>query len=156
MVKFRDVRDAERLISAALEGCRPGVDGRGTRSSMNRSMKHQIRGIVIHWMETVLHGHQVICPGMRKMGEWAEADERTARTNARVLENWGVLIPVAHAQGGGHFATEYRVDLNALFRVLVQMKANPSEALREKLTKRAEVTDKNVVLFPRLKTDVPE
>jgi hypothetical protein len=95
-------------------------------------------------------------PGMKAMAEWAEADERTARTNARVLENWGVLVPVAHAKGGGIYATEYSVDLKALFRVLVQMKANPSEALREKLTKRAEVTAKNVVLFPRLKTDVPE
>lgn len=68
------------------------------------------------------------------MAEWAEADERTARANARVLENWGVLIPVAHAQGGRHFATEYRVDLNALFRVLVQMKSNPSDELQEKIS----------------------
>jgi hypothetical protein len=103
--------------------------------------------MVKHTYSMRQRGDFVIYPGMEKMAELADATDRTARSNMRILENWGVAIPVANAKGGGG-STRFTIDLKALFKALVAQGCNPSEHLRAELCRSLVEARGNVYHLP--------
>ncbi|HMS94911.1 MAG TPA: hypothetical protein PKA03_06785 [Tabrizicola sp.] len=97
------------------------------------SLRKQLIGLARYWFVKRQRGESVIFPGVLKMQDWGECCERMAQNNVRAMEAWRILLPVAHQAGGAGNATEYVFSTAALWRVLVTMRANPSEKLRAAL-----------------------
>ena len=95
------------------------------------SLVRTLGGMLMHCLRQHLKG-QWAHPGIAKASKMGRCSERQAQRNIRQLEAWGVLHPMADAQGG-HRATRYRVNLVALKRALVLIDANPSPELIEKI-----------------------
>lgn len=88
-------------------------------------------GLLRHCLRKHLAG-QLAHPGKAKMAHMGRCCERQVKRNLRQLEAWGVMIPVADLKGG-HRATRYRLDLEALKPALVFLGTNPSPELFEKI-----------------------
>lgn len=71
-----------------------------------------------------LQGYSEIYPGMKKISQWGGCSERQARRNVRILENWGVITPVACGKGG-KYSTRYWVEPENIVRAAMLMQANP-------------------------------
>lgn len=96
------------------------------------SMRRQLAQIVANYLRLKLRGEAFMHPGMAKMGRWGDCHERQARRNFAQLRAWGVVEIVAYPRGGRR-SSRFVVHFGAIKRLLVEMGANPSLALCEKL-----------------------
>ena len=120
-----------RHLKAALKRCHKP-------KHLPKSLQNQILGLVAHWVIMTGRGEGAVHPGMKKLGLWADASERTARDNMRALELWKVAQSVGCVDGGAGLATLYQIDTVALYRILVGLGGNPSDTLKSELGVKAE------------------
>lgn len=118
------------------------------------SLRRQTGSVVASFLRTKLAGIPFIHPGMAKMAKWGQCSERQARHNFGLLKRWGV-VEVVEFPKGGRRASRFIVHLSAIEELLVEMGANPSAALCEKLfsAENPEVNpevilDKNPAVLP--------
>lgn len=71
-----------------------------------------------------LQGYTEIYPSMKNFAKWGECSDRQARRNVRVMEGWGLLVPVSSIKGG-KLATRYWVEPEAIIRMAINSDANP-------------------------------
>ena len=126
----QNISSTVKLLDATLKRARP--------NRIPASLRAQLVKLVSHWLYWRLLGAVEVYPGIARMAVWASASERQARSNMRILENWRVAVPLAYAKGGRR-ATRFRIDEEALFRVLVHLGCNPGDRLRLALVRNPEI-----------------
>ena len=112
-------RHVQNTMKGASERCAPSLIAQLGRAIKTFGRKRLAREAVIH-------------PGMAEMAKWGGCKERQARKNFGALRDAGVFIVTAHAKGG-HCAPRFAINLTMLFRMLVEVGANPSKKLEAKL-----------------------
>lgn len=96
------------------------------------SMRNQLAQTVSAFLRLSLADHPFIHPGMAKMARWGQCCERQARRNFGTFEAWGIVTVVAYPKGGRR-ASRFVVNFDAIRDTLVELGANPSKALCDKL-----------------------
>lgn len=142
----RNQKDAARLLAGTLARVKKPA-------RLSLSIRLQLLGLVKHWFAMRVRGETRIYPGTERMMEWGACSERTARTNVATLKGWGVLRPIAHEEGGAGKATEFFLNIDALWQILVVMKARPSDALRDALKACNEPHKKGAVFGQQINSD---
>ena len=101
-------------LRAALKRCDP---------PLSDSLRLMAVQLVKEALVKGYQGHTEVHPGLKKLAQWGKCSERQARRNMRVLENWGLAVPV----GGGKArrATEYWIEPESIIRVMMTLGANP-------------------------------
>ena len=119
------VIEAERHLRNCLKNAAPIV---------TRTQSEQLPKMVAHFARMRLVKRDRECwPGMKKMAHWGNCSTRQAQANFKAWENCCVVVPVAFRQGGRGKATAWQIDYIGLKRWLVNVGANPSASLLERL-----------------------
>lgn len=105
---------------------------RRANDPLGESLVRMTGGLLMHCLRHHLAGNAAH-PGRARMAKMGLCCDKQAQRNIAILRNWLVMVPMSHLKGGGRRATRYRVDLQALKRVLVAIGCNPSPELFDRI-----------------------
>lgn len=100
-----------------------------------------LRGLIVHWGMAGLRGRPTCHPGIERMTKWSGSSRRTTQTGIGRLRDCGAAVVCGHALGGRGMATDYRMDLTAVWEWLEDLETGPSASLARRMVEVQRAVD---------------
>lgn len=96
------------------------------KGPFTKSEREVVLAFVNHWLNHRNSTKGVVHPGRQKLAKKAGVHVNTVKSTLRLLREQGAIIAIAHLNGLYGNATEYAVDVDALFDLCAKKKGDPA------------------------------